>query len=530
MAGWVTTVLAAALVLVALVIPNKPVQLTPAAFVRIPVEALVGAAIALILPGRWGRFAVASGGVVLGLVTIKKMFDLGFYSVLDRSFDPVSDWPLLSGAVNYLDRSIGPAGAIACVVAAVVLSGTVLVVMARAALRLARLVVRNRTATTGSVATLAVAWIICATLGVQLVPGLWVASRSAAGTAYYGALQVGTGLRDRQAFAEQAAADPYRNTPGDQLLTGLRGKNVLLTFVESYGRTALDDPAIGALLDEGTRQLGAAGYASRSAFLTSPTFGGGSWMAHATLMSGMWIDTQQRYRTLVTSDRLTLSGAFRRADWRTVAVMPGTDRAWPEGAYYGFDQIYDTRNLGYRGPQFSFASMPDQYTLSAFHTSELKPAGHAPIFAEIDLLSSHIPWTPVPRLVDWKDVGDGSVFKTTDPASGSADTRARYLAAIGYSLRTLISYVRTFGDDNLVLVFLGDHQPTPAVAGAGANRQVPITIVARDRAVLDRISGWGWQAGLRPGPQSPAWPMDTFRDRFLTAYGSSAAPSPAAPR
>ncbi len=30
---------------------------------------------------------------------------------------------------------------------------------------------------------------------------------------------------------------------------------------------------------------------------------------------------------------------------------------------------------------------------------------------------------------------------------------------------------------------------------------------------------WGWQDGMRPGPDAPVWPMDAFRNRFLTAYG-----------
>ena len=55
--------------------------------------------------------------------------------------------------------------------------------------------------------------------------------------------------------------------------------------------------------------------------------------------------------------------------------------------------------------------------------------------------------------------------------------------------------------------------------GENAGKDVPITIVARDPAVLDRIAGWGWQDGLRPGAQSPVWPMESFRDRFLTAFG-----------
>jgi hypothetical protein len=79
--------------------------------------------------------------------------------------------------------------------------------------------------------------------------------------------------------------------------------------------------------------------------------------------------------------------------------------------------------------------------------------------------------------------------------------------------------VQTYGDDNLVLVFLGDHQPASVVSGQGASHDVPITIVARDPAVLDRISGWGWQSGLKPNAQAPVWRMDSFRDRFLSAFG-----------
>ena len=45
---------------------------------------------------------------------------------------------------------------------------------------------------------------------------------------------------------------------------------------------------------------------------------------------------------------------------------------------------------------------------------------------------------------------------------------------------------------------LGDHQPSTIVSGFGGNRDVPVTVIARDPQVVRRISGWGWQAGLRP--------------------------------
>lgn len=80
--------------------------------------------------------------------------------------------------------------------------------------------------------------------------------------------------------------------------------------------------------------------------------------------------------------------------------------------------------------------------------------------------------------------------------------RTEYRKSIEYTLNTLVSYVETYGDDDTVLVFLGDHQPAPLITGPGASRDVPITIVAKDEAVLDRTSGWGWQDGLRPAKNS----------------------------
>ena len=92
--------------------------------------------------------------------------------------------------------------------------------------------------------------------------------------------------------------------------------------------------------------------------------------------------------------------------------------------------------------------------------------------------------------------------------------------------------METYGDDNLVLILLGDHQPSPIVTGQGASRDVPISIVARDRAVFQRIAPWGWHEGLKPDPQAPVWRMDAFRDRFLSAFGAAGpanqSPPPAA--
>jgi hypothetical protein len=172
--------------------------------------------------------------------------------------------------------------------------------------------------------------------------------------------------------------------------------------------------------------------------------------------------------------------------------------------------------------------MPDQYTLAELRRRELTDDADRPaVMAEVDLVSSHHPWTPLPRLVDWDEVGDGSVFdgmpeegESKGEVFGDPDkVRTAYGRSIEYSLDTLVSFLETYPDPDLVVVMLGDHQPHTYVTGADPGHDVPITVIAHDPTVLDRISGWGWQEGMRPDPDAPVWRMDAFRDRFLTAFG-----------
>ncbi|MEU4397621.1 sulfatase-like hydrolase/transferase [Micromonospora orduensis] len=533
----VGAVLAVGLVYAVLVGPDRLGELTPGALLRVPLEGLLVAALLLALPARPRRVVVAVVGPLLGLLAVVKLADLGFRTALDRPFDLVLDWLLLDDAFGFVRDSAGRAGAVGAAVGAVVLIGVLLLVTTVALRRVAALLVHHERAATRVVAALAVIWVVCAVVGVRVVPGVPVADTGVTALVGAHAEQVDARLRDRERFTAQIAADPFQDVPGERLLTGLRGKDVVLAFVESYGRDAIEDPElapqVNPVLDGGTERLRAAGYQARSGFLTSPTFGGGSWLAHDTLLSGLWTDNEQRHRSLLASDRLTLNGAFRRAGWQTVGVLPAATQPWPEQGFFSYDRYYDAEAMGYRGPKFSYAPMPDQYTLSFFQRT-VRADADRPIMAEIPLISSHSPWTAVPRMIGWDQVGDGSVYR--DQAAqdgGDADdtgrARAGYRQAIAYSLETLISYLRTYGDDDLVLVFLGDHQPAPVVTGEGASRDVPITIVARDPAVLDRVSGWGWQPGLRPGPDAPVWPMDAFRDRFLSTFGPSTPPI-AAPR
>jgi phosphatidylglycerophosphate synthase len=521
------TVLSLLLVWAALVAPNQPSRLTLGAFARLPLELLVVVAAAALLPATPRRLLAMVMGAVLSVLVLAKVLDMGFFTAFDRPFKPVDDSSYVGIGIETLRDTIGRSSANLAVAVAIALIVALLAVPVVALVRVTRVAAGHRGWALRAAAALGVIWV------VLRVAGAPVASSSAAALAVDEVRAVRTGLEDRAALARLLAHDRFRATPGNRLLTGLRGKDVLLVFVESYGRVAVQgssfSPRIDAVLDRGNAQLRAAGFSSRSAFLTSPTFGGLSWLAHSTLQSGILVDGQRRYDQLVQNNRLTLTRAFKRAGWRAVGAMPANHRAWPEGStFYGYDTIYDRRNLGYRGPSFGLPPMPDQYALLALQRRELATRRRPPVFAEVDLISSHAPWTRIPRLIAWDDVGDGSIFdripaeeSTQAALFGDAErARAAYGHSIEYSLSTLFSFVQRYGDDKLVLVVLGDHQPATLVTGRGAGHDVPVSVIARDPAVMDQIAGWGWQDGMLPSPQAPVWPMAAFRDRFLTAFGS----------
>ncbi|HEX4431461.1 MAG TPA: hypothetical protein VHZ96_19480 [Frankiaceae bacterium] len=537
------SVLAFVIVWFALVVPNRLEQLTPGAFIEIPIEGLIVVGIGLLLPPRPRQVLAAVAGLLLGLLVVVKVLDVGFYEELDRPFNPVIDWGNLGPALGVVQDSIGRFWADTAAVFALLFVIAIVVVVTWAVMRMSRISAGHRGTAARSIGALAVVWIVLAGLGVAVVSGKPVASRSTTALAVDQVRAAGAAVKDQAKFESALVRkDSFSKASSANLLAGLRGKDVIFAFVESYGQVAVQgstlSPGVDSVLKAGTATLDAAGYSSRSAFLTSPTFGGISWLAHSTFQSGLWINNQQRYNQLVDSKRFTLSDAFDRAGWRTVGDVPSNTGPWPEGtSFYHYDKLYDAHNVGYAGPKFSYAAMPDQYILSAFQKMELT-ANHPPVMAEIDLVSSHTPWTPLPRMVAWNAVGNGSIFNGM-PQQGPSPSavwpnakkvRATYGKSVQYSMNALISFVTNLHDDNLVLVLMGDHQPATIVTGPNASHEVPISIIAHDPKVMASISSWNWQDGLLPDPHAPVWPMDAFRNRFLTAFDQPATSKVAAAR
>ncbi|WP_431799148.1 CDP-alcohol phosphatidyltransferase [Microbacterium kunmingense] len=497
---------------------------------RLPVEAILVLLLVVAVPvGAFRRVAAYAFGAVTVLAALVALLDLSFRGTIDRGFAATEDWRAVVNAYKVVQDVVGPITAPLLAAVVIALAVAAVAVVGRCVLRCARSVTHFGARGRMAVAAAATAWVILSVVGAQHPTGAAVAAADVTTTLVGEAVQAVESIPEQEAFERAVQDDTLAGAASDELLAGLRGKDVVVAFVESYGEVAVSgaEPMAGItrVIDDSAERLAAEGYLAQSAFLTSPTFGGVSWLAHGTLQSGAWVDTQQKYDALLSSDRMTLSRLFGDTGWRTVTVNPAHTEPWPEGeAFYGFDRMLDEQELAYDGPAFGFGRVPDQFTWQRFFDEELS-RDDAPIMAEVSLVSAHTPWTPTPRLVPWSDLGDGSIFADQLDNSPAASLwpdeqriRADYAVAMQYSLGATLSFVETYDPDDLVLVLVGDHQPSRVVSGPDADNDVPITIVSKDPAVFERIEAWGWDAGFRPSVDAPAWRMDAFRDQFVDAF------------
>ncbi len=295
--------------------------------------------------------------------------------------------------------------------------------------------------------------------------------------------------------------------------SGRKPGDVFVIFFESYGALVFDDPRFAgplagefAALEEA---LESAGWQMASARVTSSTFGGQSWLAHSSLLSGLRIPDQGDYRDMLVSDRRTLVHRFAEAGYRTLAVMPGLRYPWPEGQFYGFTEIYNAERLDYRGPAYGWWTIPDQYSLYWIHRTELARADRPPLFVFFPTINSHAPFAPLPPYQpNWDDInvsaGEGSAVETVkleERLDGAALATA-YRESVRYNLAVLGGYLRHYAPSNALLLVIGDHQPPAIVGGRDISWEVPVHVFSRDPARLEWFIAAGFRTGMVPGTAS----------------------------
>lgn len=318
--------------------------------------------------------------------------------------------------------------------------------------------------------------------------------------------------------------------PMNSDLSLVRGADVFLFFIEAYGAISYERPEFAARLAGDRARFEAAIHDTNrdvvSAYVESPTFGGSSWLAHITLLSGVEIRSHDTNALMMTQNRDTLVTTFKQHGYRTVAVMPGLWQNWPEGSFYKFDEIYGGARLDYKGPTFGWWDMTDQFVLARMDALEVNRGPRAPLFVLFPTISTHIPFTPTPPYQpDWTKV------LTNDPYDAAEVNRAylrqpdwmdlghSYADAVSYMYQSLTGYLRLRADRDFVMVVIGDHQPAAAVSGEGAPWDVPVHIIASRRTVLNRLIAHGFRSGLSPA-RPALGPMNTLTSTLLEAFGN----------
>lgn len=342
-------------------------------------------------------------------------------------------------------------------------------------------------------------------------------------------------------IAQAVSGRPNQDVPPSPLmhsdLSALDGSDVLLIFMESYGSTTYDRPEFRRALLPARARLDAAihdtGRAAVSAYVTSPTFGGGSVLAHLSLLSGIEVTDQDQYALLMSQKRPTLVSLFKSAGYRAVAVMPGLRQNWPEGAFYGFDQIYGADGLDYRGPAFGWWRIPDQFSLAALDSRELQRHPRKPLFVFFPTVSTHMPFEPTPPLQsDWQRMLSARPFdaqplqRALTQTPQWADMGRAYVSSVVYFLDTVTSYLRARPNDKFVLIILGDHQPAANVSGEGASWDVPVHVIASQPPILEALRKNGFRAGLEPA-RPTAGKMSELGEWSLAAFDEPANAAPA---
>lgn len=497
-------------------------------------EAALLVSLFLLLPRRrWsGALAGVAGVLILGVVGLL-LADTTARMSLARPLNLYLDARLLSSVHNLLEGTLG-AG-----LGTLALGGGLLVAIGLAA-GIARFLAGLRL-TPGAPRRAAIPGAVLLLLFAALIPGRWMHPRGVAFALPVTELTVEQnrqmrrmlGERDRFESEMRAATDRWASTPG--LLERLEGRDVTLAFVESYGISSLEDPRYGPVVGPAVEALEesveARGMSIATGLLRSPSQGGMSWLGHATVLSGLWLENQLRYDLLLASDRHTLIDDFEAAGYRSAALMPQITLAWPEGTRLGYEQIVARKDIDYRGPPLNWVEMPDQFTWSVLE-EEIRPGDDRPLFAEIGLISSHAPWTPILDLEPWDSIGSGERFERWRDAGPAPDelwadhddVRAYFARSVHYAVRVAASYVDARMPERSVLLLLGDHQPAPMITGDDASRAVPIHVISDDPGIVRAFEELGFVPGARPptGVAEIEIPrMNVLRDWFVRRFSTT---------
>lgn len=289
----------------------------------------------------------------------------------------------------------------------------------------------------------------------------------------------------------------------------LRGRDVNLFFLESYGQIAYTVPQINEGLLPARQALGQqitdSGMQVVSAYVSSTTFGGASELAHIALLTGINTSNPNVHDLLITTNRPTLTGLFRQRGYEVHSLYHSLSWDWPEKVFYQFDKFSDARDLGYKGPKLGYWKVPDQFALARYeelHPITAKSPKRLMFFPSI---TSHMPFHPIPPYqADKKKLLSDTPFDAAQLAQVQAqkqdwfNMRPGYIGMIAYNYQWLQGSIAQAKTRDALYIVLGDHQPPANVTGEGATWDVPVHIISSQPELLQRFLERGFQPGLTP--------------------------------
>jgi len=129
---------------------------------------------------------------------------------------------------------------------------------------------------------------------------------------------------------------------------------------------------------------------------------------------------------------------------------------------------------------------------------------------------------------DWSQVQNTAVFANHQKSfpvgwSNLGDGGPAYGHSIVYDFEVIRRYLLQRLTRNTLVIILGDHQPAGSVTGNDPSWAVPVHILSRDPALIDRFVAAGYAGGMTPPANRTVQGLEAF---FTELVGRLSAQSP----
>ena len=334
--------------------------------------------------------------------------------------------------------------------------------------------------------------------------GTSIASTSGADLAVQEVRAVQSDLRDRARFSAELRNDRYRNTPGDRLLPASAARTSCSCSSRATGSSrSRGPPSRRRSTPSSTREP------DSSPTPASRPEAGGSPPRPSAAEAGWRTPRCSRVpgstaRGATTSSSGAIASRSRRRSGAPGGGRSPTCRRTPGLA--GGNVVLPLRQ-DLRPPEPRVSRPEVRLRLDARPVRPARPAaaraGEAPPSTHLRRGRPGVE----PHAVDPHPAADRLEPRRRrvdlQPAADRQDRPQRhpqgYARSIKYSLRALFSFVQHYGDKNLVLVVLGDHQPSRVVSGTPRSRRADLDHRPRPGGdAADRRLGLGGRDASRP--------------------------------